>query len=787
MSQRNPDTGSDSVLGNEPATRFDAHEFNTGMVTVGTNGEETVSETDSPTGFSFHAGSGRDLQYEIEVVLSNSTTSTQTVGITVSLADARMYDGDDGFTGDSSDTGDQLRSEYQEVTIDAGASGGLPFFNNTEPLANRNVYVDVATDNSNVSVDRTNVTTIGGTYRTTIDEGGGRIVQDHFGRNVEEIDPIDGGANFPHALKRDEIDVIDHGEIGAGIEHDADRNLQVAAGNGLRLNSGLVEALIDRGLTFTNGAIEVNPGGGIELNNGLVKASPAPNQGTEINGYDNIGVIAGSAIGTDSNGVNVRQGRGLEYNSGTNRIENFIKATSGLFSVGLVGNTEDTLDLNTGPGIRKASDQIETSAGDGLVNGGGEINVDRGVDSGLFFSSSGLEVGAANGIIKSGGQIGAHIKDGLFFDSNGIINVDLGTDSGLFINSNEGLEVGAANGIIKSAGEIGAHIKDGLFFDSNGIINVDLGTDSGLFINSNEGLEVGAANGIIKSAGEIGAHIKDGLFFDSNGIINVDLGTDSGLFINSNEGLEVGTAKGVQKSGGNVGALIDDGLGFDSNGAIDVTPATQEGVQINGSENVGVKNGRGIGFNGSGQVIVRASGNEFGFNSGQLNLNMGDGLDSGTGGVFVNSDGTRGMDTTSSGVAVKVAGGLNFNSTTGDIYTDVGRGLAIEDGILVNTNVSSDGGTTGLSDHEAPTAEITSENDHQNITVSGPTATFELDSLPAPFDNNQPGNVQLTPLDRPAGESSWHVAYMRPDALKIDFHSDIPSDEELNFRLSLLE
>jgi hypothetical protein len=174
---------------------------------------------------------------------------------------------------------------------------------------------------------------------------------------------------------------------------------------------------------------------------------------------------------------------------------------------------------------------------------------------------------------------------------------------------------------------------------------------------------------------------------------------------------------------------------------------TSTGIRPKFSEDAGMT------LNGSNQLAVKTSPNRA---LGKDNL--------GRLGVFINTDKGLSFSNFSNRIEVNIGSGLQFNSFSGAIET---------------TSSSNDGGS-------ASTAQIESENDHRNITVEGPTDTFELDELPFPFNEDQPGNIQLTPLNRAAGEASWHVAHMRPDALKIDFHSEILDGEDLEFRLSLL-
>ena len=718
-----PAVGSDSLLGNDPATQFQAHELLGGMMTVGGNGSETISETDSPTDFSYYAGSGRDLQYSIEVVLENTADTLQSATVDVTISAARMYDSNDSYVGNTSDAGETVASESQSVDIEAGAKGSLVFFEDTQTLDNRNAHVSISVDNSSIEVRRTNVETVSGTYRTTVDEGGGQVVQDHFGRNVQEIDPLDGAANYPHGLKKEGKDVL----------------TEVSSGKGITVENSVISANIASGLDFdTDGAIV-----------------------TDI-------------------------------------------------ASGLTFDSNDAIAVGTGPGIRiGGAGNVRTDIGSGLGYDGGSISVSRGTDPGLFFNTNGnLEVGAAGGLTKSGGDVGVDIvgNGGLDFYS-GELSVDKGINlTHGTIDSTEGLyaKYSEDDGIsITGSGQLRAKIGDGLEF-VNGTIEARVknyaaddfnynSTEEHLLVNKGGGIDSGT-NGVYVSAGS-------GLVNDGTDV-NADVGTgleivdgklepnvkryDTGdfNFDSTNDSLNINTQQGINNT--------DTGL--------QASVAVNEGIKLNGSNNIALKTTGVMRTNSNGayvatedNIISGSGGLYVDIHNAMTNTSTGirpkyseddavtlNGSDqlaiktASNGAIGTNGSGELGVD-------VHTARGLDYSPNSNQIEVKLSSGLAFNNsGEIYNTNVaSSDGGSPS-------TAQIESENHHRDITVEGPTDTFELDELPFPFSEDQPGNIQLTPLNRAAGEASWHVAYMRPDALKIDFHSEISEEKALEFRLSLL-
>ena len=700
MSSNNPGTGSDSLLGNEKPTRFDVHEVLSGMMTVGGNGSEAVSETDSPTSFSFYAGSGRDLQYDVEVLIENTASTTETVTISGTLSAGRMYDEDDEYTGTVADSGETLASDSVTVDVGAGGIGSVTLFEETQSLDNQNVSVDLNSDNSSVVINRTNTNTLGGTYRTTVDEGGGKVVQDHFGRNVEEVDPLEGATNYPHGLKKQGSDVINQRTLDAYKEF-VENNY---------LNSEKTD-------TFSGEEFIVGESSQISF----AQASALSKPFWKVLADNGTGNFAISQQGTG----------GYEFQ---------VYSSNGDFTnaIAFVGGHRIFTTNNTGAGLQASSGTVSVDKARGLEFTNGQLEASPAVTQGIELN------GADNIAVKAG--------NGIDTDS-GTVNVRPARGQGIEINGNDNVGVKAGNAIDTD----------------NGTVNVRPDTGRGITINGDNKLA-------IKTAGV--ANIENGYVVTRYDSSSFDTPTDG-----NGEYLTISTADGINRTSSGIEAAVDidaglrldngyiviePGDGIDTNnGTVNVSPATGQGIEVNGFGNVGVKTNGMLNINSNGELISRYDANDFDLLSDSggdyLAVSSADGIDRTSSGLQASLDINRGLKFFSGFIGIKTGSGIGFDS--------FGR----------LTTTSSDGGQA------ADTPRIESENDHRNITVSGPTETFELDELPAPFDDQQPGNIQLTPLDRAAGEASWHVEYIRPDALKIAFHSEIPDGDELLFRLSLIE
>jgi hypothetical protein len=758
MASNNPGTGSDSLSGNEKATRFDVHELLSGMVTVGGNGSEAVSETESPTSFSFYAGSGRDLQYDIEVLVENTATTAQTATISGTLSAARMYNRDDEYTGNVADSGETLASDSVTVDIDAGVSGAITLFDETQSLDNRNLSVDLSSDNSSVVINRANTNTLGGTYRTTVDEGGGKVVQDHFGRTVEEVDPLEGSANYPHGLEKDGDEVVDHPEFNTYKQY-------VEANFVHSTEDDIVEGL----LTYTKGG---NP---VTTDQSAAEIARWAGSTSDLvldiqGGHGRVGLAWNAFYDNSANTwkyivdsepammIHLSGGQISLRTASSGTVGGSISWEEATIDNGSIDQADNanTLDnLNSSQFLR--SDASDSYTGSVLtfdassilgINDGSSIEFSNGSAKDWFIQT-------ANGNISisqpnTGGRemvlldsAGDHTTTELLVGCDRVLkeSIDEGEGSGLNADFLDGID---GSGYLRS-NATDTFTGGALFVGSTSALGIEDGATIDYNNGSSENWRTETSGGDFV-IGQLNSGGDELVLADSGG----DFSTTS-LSIGGDELLtEVSTGAGIRKDG-NGDLVTSPGVGLansSSNVYLDAAPTDEGGLAFNGSDQVGVAaaGGLNIGTNG---VFVDA-GDGIALSNGLVTARTGRGMGTLNGDLVTTYDTSQGIDVNGSGQLV---------TTTGD-------------------GIQHDGGDIATTQKQ--------RHDKLSIAASStsPVSSHSYTSLPAPFDTRSPQNAVITASDSNAVSSDTYIINIGADTLDIGFDPDLEADS--TFRVSLL-
>lgn len=121
---------------------------------IGDPNTETITETSSPTSFTFNASNLRDYLYESVVTLSNGSSSSVTEDVTVDF-----YEGSDT-------TAPLYESVTKSTTVAAGSTNTQNFFSAIDiELETGDYHIEVTTSGTTLSVDQTDVTVWGSEWR----------------------------------------------------------------------------------------------------------------------------------------------------------------------------------------------------------------------------------------------------------------------------------------------------------------------------------------------------------------------------------------------------------------------------------------------------------------------------------------------------------------------------------------------------------------------------------------------------------------------------------------------
>jgi len=191
--------------------------FDTGL-RVGPNPTTTITETSSPTGFTFSASEGVDVWLETAVDLSNNSGASATEDITLTLYDGTS-NGDPQVATDTNSS----------VTIADGASTTETLLPTDQQLDDGDYYVEVTTSGTDISVDEVRVSTQGleWSFVETAD-GTFDFVNRYTGNSIFTVDAFSDEIAFLNAAI-DEPEIADGSITTAKIADDAVTLAKIAA------------------------------------------------------------------------------------------------------------------------------------------------------------------------------------------------------------------------------------------------------------------------------------------------------------------------------------------------------------------------------------------------------------------------------------------------------------------------------------------------------------------------------------------------------------------------------
>jgi len=191
-------------------------EFGQGLH-IGYDPGTDITETSTPTGFTFTAGDGRDVHLEADVTISNNSGASATEDVTVTL-----YDG-------TSNAGTQLVTDTQSVSLADGGSTTNTFIPTDQNLDGGDYFVEVTTSGSDLAIDQTVEKTEGLVFSyVEQDDGTHQLVNRYTGTAVFSVDPITDEIAFPNAAI-DQAEIADGSITTAKLANDAVTAAKIAA------------------------------------------------------------------------------------------------------------------------------------------------------------------------------------------------------------------------------------------------------------------------------------------------------------------------------------------------------------------------------------------------------------------------------------------------------------------------------------------------------------------------------------------------------------------------------
>lgn len=185
---------------------------------VGEEDEDDITETASPTGFTFEAAFGRDIWLEADVTVSNDSGADATEDVTLTL-----YDGTDS-------SGTQVATDTQSSgTIADGGSTTLTLLTTDQTLDDGDYFVEVTTSGTDLSVDEVVVKTDALQW-SFVERGDGTLdlVNRYTGSKIFSVDPSTDEIAFLNAAI-DEPEIADGSITTSKIADDAVTAAKVAA------------------------------------------------------------------------------------------------------------------------------------------------------------------------------------------------------------------------------------------------------------------------------------------------------------------------------------------------------------------------------------------------------------------------------------------------------------------------------------------------------------------------------------------------------------------------------
>lgn len=197
---------------------------------VGHSVDRTITETSTPTGFTFTAGDDADVHLETDVTISNNSGADATEDVTVTL-----YDGTDSG-------GTQLVTETKSVTVTDGGTVTETFITTDQQLDGGDYFVEVTTSGTDLSIDQTDEKTEAAEWSANeTDDGTLQVINRYTGTVVLEFDLFTDKPTFVN-------DAITAVEVASDVTLDVVRghgNTISGQLAGLGTNPGAFGLLID--------------------------------------------------------------------------------------------------------------------------------------------------------------------------------------------------------------------------------------------------------------------------------------------------------------------------------------------------------------------------------------------------------------------------------------------------------------------------------------------------------------------------------------------------------------
>ena len=186
-------------------------------ITQGRAASEQLTETATPDGYVFVGGTDRDYLSRVDVEVGNSTSSSATEDVTVTL-----YEGSDS-------TGTELETETQSVTVGETDSTTISALASDQNLASdtQQYFIEVTTGGSTLTIDRLDAFVEAATWTHTQTAEGDFVLEDHFGNTVMTVDAASLTTTFDDEERIDVVADGDNSQTDFTVTH----SLGVTPGN----------------------------------------------------------------------------------------------------------------------------------------------------------------------------------------------------------------------------------------------------------------------------------------------------------------------------------------------------------------------------------------------------------------------------------------------------------------------------------------------------------------------------------------------------------------------------
>lgn len=378
-----------------------------GGLHVGADETDPVTETSSPTSFTYTAGSTRDIHESTDVALSNNSGASATEDVTVEL-----YDG----TGTG---GTLLLSETQSISLNDGGSTTNTFIATDEQLDGGDYHINITTSGSDFVVDQVDEHTQGLEWSFTETPSGTiELTNRYTGTAVLSFDPLtDELGLLSGAIDTSELanDAVTQAKIASG-----------AVGSSQIIDGTIVDTDVSSSTSIDRGKISD------ERVLSAAKTSAYTTSGEEVIPVDTSGGAVTITLATADLGSTSRANFVTIVDvGGSASVDNITVDTEG--GEGIDDGTTVTVSTDYGATVVYADDTQWYTAGGGGGGGGGTDVVLEDDGTAVVDPTSGINAGAGLSATADG-------------DGTGTVDVEHadvfeGRESGSVSNGNQGILV----------------------------------------------------------------------------------------------------------------------------------------------------------------------------------------------------------------------------------------------------------------------------------------------------------------------------------------------------------